>query len=99
LFKPFSVSVIIRAAVEVSPATILDLLSGPDGMGSLPQLSGSLHVKRVAIIGAGPSGLAVAKYLLAEDTFEKIDVYEQQYGIPSSLVLIGVVDAWLFCTS
>jgi len=51
-------------------------------------------VKRVAIIGAGPSGLAgthnlflfenllihclAAKYLLAEDSFNQIDVFEQQ---------------------
>jgi cation diffusion facilitator CzcD-associated flavoprotein CzcO len=53
-------------------------------MGSLLPPSGSLQVKRVAIIGAGPSGLAVAKYLLAENAFDKIDIYEQQYGISSS---------------
>ena len=55
-----------------------------DDMGSLLPPSGSLQVKRVAIIGAGPSGLAVAKYLLAENAFDKIDIYEQQYGISSS---------------
>ncbi|KAI9834564.1 MAG: hypothetical protein M1819_002940 [Sarea resinae] len=36
------------------------------------------NVKRVAVIGAGPAGLAAAKYLLAEKAFEKIDVIEQQ---------------------
>lgn len=53
-------------------------------MGSLLRPSGPFNVKRVAIIGAGPSGLAVAKYLLAEHAFDKIDIYEQQYGISSS---------------
>lgn len=57
-------------------------------MGSLPRPSGSLHVKRVAIIGAGPSGLAVAKYLLAERSFDKIDIYEQQYDISSPLLFV-----------
>lgn len=33
---------------------------------------------RVAIIGAGPSGLAATKYLLAEKAFDKIDVFEQR---------------------
>lgn len=55
-----------------------------DDMGSLLPPLGSLQVKRVAIIGAGPSGLAVAKYLLAENAFDKIDIYEQQYGVSSS---------------
>ncbi|CAJ2507786.1 Uu.00g089720.m01.CDS01 [Anthostomella pinea] len=41
--------------------------------------SAAFHVKRIAIIGAGPSGLAVAKYLLAQgDAFERVDIYEQQ---------------------
>ncbi|KAK2779513.1 hypothetical protein FQN53_001336 [Emmonsiellopsis sp. PD_33] len=38
-----------------------------------------LHrVQKVAIIGAGSSGLAAAKYLLAEKCFEKIDIFEQR---------------------
>ena len=47
-------------------------------MGSIVRPTGSFNVKRIAIIGAGPSGLAAAKYLLAEKCFEKIDIYEQQ---------------------
>ncbi|KAM3084331.1 monooxygenase [Clarireedia jacksonii] len=35
-------------------------------------------VKSVAIIGAGPSGLAAAKFLLAENHFDKVDILEQQ---------------------
>ncbi|TIA01315.1 putative flavin dependent monooxygenase, partial [Aureobasidium pullulans] len=35
-------------------------------------------VKNVCIVGAGPSGVAAAKYLLAEKAFERIDVYEQR---------------------
>ncbi|PGH04248.1 hypothetical protein GX51_03593 [Blastomyces parvus] len=38
----------------------------------------SHSIRRVAIIGAGPSGLAAAKFLLAEKCFEKIDVFEQR---------------------
>ena len=34
-------------------------------------------VKRIAIIGAGPCGLASAKYLVAQDAFAKIDIFEQ----------------------
>jgi ribulose 1,5-bisphosphate synthetase/thiazole synthase len=49
-------------------------------MGSLLRPSGPFNVKKVAIVGAGPSGLAVAKYLLAEKAFDMIDIYEQQYG-------------------
>ncbi|RDW71483.1 hypothetical protein BP6252_08046 [Coleophoma cylindrospora] len=44
-------------------------------MGSIAR---SFAVKRIAIIGAGPSGLAAAKYLKAESVFSEIDVYEQQ---------------------
>ncbi|KAI1469730.1 FAD/NAD(P)-binding domain-containing protein [Daldinia caldariorum] len=37
------------------------------------------NVKKIAIIGAGPSGLAVAKYLLAQDgAFPRVDIFEQQ---------------------
>ncbi|KAK4680220.1 monooxygenase [Podospora pseudoanserina] len=35
-------------------------------------------IHRIAIIGAGPCGLAAAKYLVAQKVFEKIDIYEQQ---------------------
>ncbi|KAI9772687.1 MAG: hypothetical protein M1840_000282 [Geoglossum simile] len=35
-------------------------------------------IKTVAIIGAGPSGLATAKYLLAERSFPQIDILEQR---------------------
>ncbi|KAH6626994.1 hypothetical protein B0J18DRAFT_444184 [Chaetomium sp. MPI-SDFR-AT-0129] len=45
-------------------------------MGS--QLPPRFDVKKVAIVGAGPCGLAAAKYLLAQNAFEKIDVFEQQ---------------------
>ncbi|PGH32364.1 hypothetical protein GX50_04844 [[Emmonsia] crescens] len=38
----------------------------------------SHRVRRVAIIGAGPSGLAAAKFLVAEKCFEKIDIFEQR---------------------
>lgn len=46
-------------------------------MGSVLE-TGQFNVKKIAVIGAGPSGLAVAKYLLAEKAFDKIDIYEQQ---------------------
>jgi cation diffusion facilitator CzcD-associated flavoprotein CzcO len=48
-----------------------------DQMGSLVQ-PGRFAVSRIAIIGAGPSGICAAKYFLAESCFEKIDVFEQQ---------------------
>lgn len=38
---------------------------------------GSFDVKRVAIIGAGPCGLSAAKYLLAQQHFDSIVVYEK----------------------
>lgn len=37
---------------------------------------GAFKVRRVAVIGAGPCGLAAAKYLVAQDAFEVV-VYEQ----------------------
>lgn len=45
-------------------------------MGSIDP--GRFHVKRVAIIGAGPCGLSAAKYLLAEKSFDTITIFEQQ---------------------
>ncbi|KAI1498036.1 putative flavin dependent monooxygenase [Biscogniauxia marginata] len=41
-------------------------------------LENRLNVDRVAIIGAGPCGLAAAKYLVAEKKFSKIEVFEQR---------------------
>ncbi|KAF6791657.1 thiol-specific monooxygenase [Colletotrichum sojae] len=35
-------------------------------------------VKKIAVIGAGPTGLAAARYLEAQGTFESIVVFEQQ---------------------
>lgn len=44
-------------------------------MGSVD--SSSFDVKRVAVIGAGPCGLSAAKYLLAQEHFDSIVVYEK----------------------
>ncbi|EAW14768.1 putative flavin dependent monooxygenase [Aspergillus clavatus NRRL 1] len=41
----------------------------------------SLPVRRIAVIGAGPSGLAAVKYILAEKCFEKIDVFEKRGSV------------------
>ncbi|KAL2825970.1 hypothetical protein BDW59DRAFT_68626 [Aspergillus cavernicola] len=38
----------------------------------------SKQIRRIAIIGAGPVGLAAAKYLLAEKCFDKIDIFERR---------------------
>lgn len=35
-------------------------------------------IKRIAITGAGPSGIAAAKHLLATLAFDTVDIYEQQ---------------------
>ncbi|OJJ53901.1 hypothetical protein ASPSYDRAFT_187060 [Aspergillus sydowii CBS 593.65] len=40
---------------------------------ALPQ-----QVRRIAVIGAGPAGLASVKYLLAEKFFDTIDVFERR---------------------
>ncbi|KAF4547306.1 Flavin-binding monooxygenase-like protein 5 [Elsinoe fawcettii] len=39
------------------------------------------NVSSVAIIGAGPSGIATAKYLLAENAFQNIDIFEKRAKI------------------
>ncbi|KAK3111237.1 monooxygenase [Teratosphaeriaceae sp. CCFEE 6253] len=49
-------------------------------MGSYPA-ERRFKVDSVCIIGAGPSGLAAAKYLLAEHAFSRIQVYEQRSGV------------------
>ncbi|KAL8936750.1 MAG: hypothetical protein Q9216_004769 [Gyalolechia sp. 2 TL-2023] len=36
------------------------------------------HIRRVAVIGGGPAGVATAKHLLGEKHFHTIDVFEQQ---------------------
>ncbi|KAJ9150694.1 Thiol-specific monooxygenase [Pleurostoma richardsiae] len=41
-------------------------------------LEETLNVDSVAVIGAGPCGLAAAKYLTAEKKFSKIEVFEQR---------------------
>lgn len=38
----------------------------------------AIRARSVAIVGAGPSGVAAAKYLLAEKAFDKIVLYEQR---------------------
>ncbi|OQD88223.1 hypothetical protein PENANT_c004G02695 [Penicillium antarcticum] len=38
-------------------------------------------IRRVAVIGAGPSGLASVKYLLAEKHFDQIEVFEQRSSV------------------
>lgn len=40
-----------------------------------------LDINRVAIIGAGPIGLACCKYLLAEKCFDVVDIYEQRENV------------------
>ena len=35
-------------------------------------------ISRVAVVGAGPSGIVTAKALLAEECFSEVVVYEQR---------------------
>ncbi|KAI1367580.1 hypothetical protein F5Y08DRAFT_326638 [Xylaria arbuscula] len=58
----------------------------PEGNSTIDAKSTSqlpaFNIKRIAIIGAGPSGLASAKHLLAEGFLaSQIDVYEQQTDV------------------
>ena len=47
-------------------------------MGDAGTTVSELRISRVAIIGAGPVGVSCAKYLLAEEIFSKIDIFEQR---------------------
>ncbi|RDW93107.1 putative flavin dependent monooxygenase [Aspergillus mulundensis] len=38
----------------------------------------STQIRRIAVVGAGPAGLAAVKYLLAENRFDTIDVFERR---------------------
>ncbi|KAI8933304.1 hypothetical protein NX059_009929 [Plenodomus lindquistii] len=38
----------------------------------------TLHARRIAVVGAGPSGVIAAKYLRAENAFDEIVVFEQR---------------------
>lgn len=48
-------------------------------MGSIN--NGRFDIKKIAVIGAGPCGLAAARYLRAQDAFESITIFEQQSEI------------------
>ncbi|KAI5918922.1 hypothetical protein F4810DRAFT_549352 [Camillea tinctor] len=48
-----------------------------NGNGHEHSQQGPFNVKRIAIVGAGPCGVSAAKYLLAEEAFDHIDIYEQ----------------------
>ncbi|KAI9807203.1 MAG: hypothetical protein M1825_005921 [Sarcosagium campestre] len=41
----------------------------------------TFNVRSIAIIGAGPGGIAATKYLLAERCFDRIDVFEQRDSV------------------
>ncbi|KAK5071944.1 monooxygenase [Lithohypha guttulata] len=38
-------------------------------------------IKRIAVIGAGPTGIACAKFFVAEEAFSTIDIFEQRQNI------------------
>ncbi|ORY71722.1 FAD/NAD(P)-binding domain-containing protein [Pseudomassariella vexata] len=51
-------------------------------MGSVSKdIPGPFNIQNIAIIGAGPSGLAAAKYLQAQEAFNRIVVLEQQANV------------------
>ncbi|KAE8355771.1 hypothetical protein BDV28DRAFT_128348 [Aspergillus coremiiformis] len=47
----------------------------------MPRMTISKQIRRIAIIGAGPSGLCAVKYLLSEKYFTKIDVFEKRGSV------------------
>lgn len=69
-------------------------------MGSLVRPNIGFNVKRIAIIGGGPAGVAAAKFLLAENAFDKVDIFEQQaqVGGVSMDLLLPIMSLWGFYT-
>ncbi|KAI9676397.1 MAG: hypothetical protein M1817_000554 [Caeruleum heppii] len=45
------------------------------------QVGDDSDVRKIAIIGGGPAGVAAAKYLRAEGKFETIDIFEQRLNV------------------
>ncbi|RDA93460.1 hypothetical protein CP533_2677 [Ophiocordyceps camponoti-saundersi (nom. inval.)] len=71
----------IKPIIEVK-TEIADILEKKEkGRSPLAAMTPRFHVKRIAIIGAGPSGLIAAKYLLAQQAFDEIVIFEQQHEI------------------
>lgn len=44
----------------------------------MTRLMKTIHARKIALVGAGPSGVIAAKYLCAEGAFEKIVLFEQR---------------------
>ena len=68
----------------------LSVLSG--GLRKASSKPERFDLKRIAIIGAGPSGLAAAKYLLAEDAFDTIDIFEQRSNVGGAWIYTAEAD-------
>ncbi|KAJ5689291.1 hypothetical protein N7462_003683 [Penicillium macrosclerotiorum] len=66
-------------------ATVLGTLSrsvnNPSAARQCREMALTNSVRRVAVIGAGPSGLAAVKYLVGEKHFDQIDVFEQRSSV------------------
>ncbi|KAI8630179.1 FAD/NAD(P)-binding domain-containing protein [Xylariaceae sp. FL1651] len=70
-----SASVLLQLQSSCAPNPFSNEANGTNGRTTEP----AFEIKRIAIIGAGPSGLASAKHLLAEGfSSSQIDIYEQQ---------------------
>lgn len=44
-------------------------------------MSGAIRARRIAIVGAGASGVTALKYLLQEEVFKQVTVYEQSANV------------------
>ncbi|KAL3295267.1 thiol-specific monooxygenase [Colletotrichum asianum] len=65
-FQPYS-STLRPTPIRLNPAAMSPMYT-----------EDKLNVDRVAVIGAGPCGLAAAKYFLAEKKFSKVQIFEQR---------------------